>query len=55
MGIRGENRFSGSASVFRERQLPVSRMPAGYAALIDAYGLDVPLPGPCAPSVRVSD
>lgn len=41
---RGENRFSGSVGVFHERRLPVTGTPTGYAALIDAYGLSVPLP-----------
>lgn len=36
--------FSGPALVFHERRLPVRARPAGYAALIDAYGLDVPWP-----------
>ena len=44
MGGRGQNRFSGTVSVFHERRLPVTGTPAGYAALIDAYGLSVPLP-----------
>jgi hypothetical protein len=44
MGGRGQNRFSGAVSVFHERRLPVTGTPAGYAALIDAYGLRVPLP-----------
>ncbi len=37
-------RFSGSVSVFRGLQLPERGTPAGYSALIDAYGLRVPLP-----------
>ena len=36
--------FSGPAVVFHERRLPVKAIPAGYAALIDAYSLKVPLP-----------
>jgi len=36
--------FSGPVTVFQERRLPVTATPAGYAALIDAYGLSVPLP-----------
>ncbi len=36
--------FSGSLTIFREIRLPESGVPAGYAALIDAYGLEVPLP-----------
>jgi hypothetical protein len=39
-----ENRFSEAVSVFHERRLPVTGTPAGYAALIGAYGLSVPLP-----------
>ena len=37
-------RFSGPVTVFHERRLPEKAMPAGYAALIDAHGLAVPLP-----------
>ncbi len=39
-----QNHFSGPVTVFRETRLPESGVPAGYAALIDAYGLEVPLP-----------
>jgi hypothetical protein len=39
-----QNRFSGPATVFHERALPERATPAGYAALIDAYSLRVPLP-----------
>ena len=38
------NRFSGPVSEFREQILPVTAAPAGYSALILAYGLQVPLP-----------
>src|SRR5438477_402233 len=38
------HRFSGSITVFQEQSLPERATPAGYAALIDAYGLRVPLP-----------
>ncbi len=38
------NRFAGPVTVFHERRLPVPASPAGYAALIGAYGLRVPLP-----------
>jgi len=38
------NRFSEPITVFHDRHLPEPGRPAGYAALIDAYGLDVPLP-----------
>lgn len=36
--------FSGSVTVFQERRLPERATPAGYAALIEAFGLGVPLP-----------
>jgi hypothetical protein len=36
--------FSGPVTVFHEKRLPEPAKPAGYAALIDAYGLRVPLP-----------
>jgi hypothetical protein len=36
--------FSGPVTAFRERRLPERATPAGYAALIDAHGLVVPLP-----------
>lgn len=36
--------FSGTVTVFHERRLPEAATPAGYAALIDAYALKVPLP-----------
>jgi len=39
-----QNRFSGPVTVFHERVLPERGTPAGYTALIDAYGLRVPLP-----------
>ena len=39
-----ENQFSGPVNVFREKHLPETATPAGYAALIDAYSLSVPLP-----------
>ena len=37
-------RFSGPVTVFHERRLPERGTPAGYAALIDAYSLPVPVP-----------
>jgi hypothetical protein len=37
-------RFSGPVTVFHELVLPERATPAGYAALIDAYSLSVPLP-----------
>ena len=39
-----EHQFSGPVTVFQERRLPERATPAGYSALIDAYGLAVPLP-----------
>ncbi len=39
-----KHRFSGPVTVFQERRLPEKATPAGYAALIEAYGLLVPLP-----------
>lgn len=38
------HQFSGPVTVFHERRLPEKATPAGYAALIDAYRLKVPLP-----------
>ena len=38
------NRFSGPVTVFQDYRLPECATPAGYAALIDAYGLNTPLP-----------
>ena len=38
------NHFSGPVTVFHEQALPERATPAGYAALVDAYGLSVPLP-----------
>lgn len=39
-----QDQFSGPTLVFHERRLPEVAAPAGYAALIDAYRLPVPLP-----------
>jgi hypothetical protein len=39
-----EHRFSGPVTVFHERALPEQATPAGYAALIDAFALRVPVP-----------
>lgn len=39
-----QNRFSGPVTVFHERTLPERATPAGYAALIDAFQLQVPIP-----------
>jgi hypothetical protein len=36
--------FSGPVNVFRERRLPETATPAGYAALIHAYNLPAPVP-----------
>jgi hypothetical protein len=38
------NDISEPISIFRERRLPEPASPAGYAALIEAYELNVPLP-----------
>jgi hypothetical protein len=38
------HQFSGPVTVFQERALPERATPAGYAALIDAFNLRVPLP-----------
>ncbi|MCR9220030.1 MAG: Fic family protein [Alphaproteobacteria bacterium] len=46
-------RFSKRVSVFQESRLPEAALPVGYAALIDAYDLDVPRPRTfCAIGVR---
>lgn len=42
--MANKHRFSQSVRVFREQRLPATSTPAGYAALIDAYDLNVPLP-----------
>jgi hypothetical protein len=39
-----QTRFSGAVTVFHERALPERATPAGYAALIDAFQLQVPIP-----------
>lgn len=39
-----QHHFSGPVTVFHERALPERASPAGYSAIIDAYGLRVPLP-----------
>ncbi len=44
MAKRADHRFSGPVTVFHERRLPEQATPAGYAALIDAYRLPVPIP-----------
>jgi hypothetical protein len=44
MARASKKRFSQAVSLFHDRRLPVPAKPAGYAALIDAYDLKVPLP-----------
>jgi hypothetical protein len=44
MAGRERQRFSGPVTVFHERRLPERATPAGYAALIDAWKLAVPVP-----------
>lgn len=44
MSDGSQHRFSRSVTVFQKRRLPVTAVPAGYAALIEAYHLNVPLP-----------
>ncbi|MGH9440012.1 MAG: Fic family protein, partial [Terriglobia bacterium] len=39
-----KDQFSGPVTVFQERRLPETATPVGYGALIDAYGLEAPLP-----------
>lgn len=39
-----QKRFSGPVNVFQEARLPETATPSGYAALVDAYELAVPLP-----------
>ena len=38
------HRFSGPITLFHDRRLPEPARPAGYAWLIDAYSLELPLP-----------
>jgi hypothetical protein len=42
--MANQHHFSGPVTVFHERALPEKATPAGYSALIEAYGLRVPLP-----------
>ncbi len=42
--VAKKHHFSGAVTIFHETALPEKATPAGYAALIDAYGLKVPLP-----------
>ena len=44
MNINPQHPFSGPVMVFRDRRLPERATPAGYAALIDAFAIDVPPP-----------
>lgn len=44
MELSAQNDFSGPVTLFHEKRLPVKATPVGYAALIEAYGLAVPLP-----------
>ena len=44
MNVGLQHRFSGPITVFQDRRLPERATPAGYAALIDACSLHVPLP-----------
>ena len=44
MAGRSDHHFSGPVTVFHEQRLPEQATPAGYAALIDAYRLQVPIP-----------
>jgi len=49
MKTKNNNGFSAFVTVFHDRRLPEKGLPAGYAAIIDAYSLEVPLPrGLCA-------
>lgn len=42
--MANQHHFSGPVTVFHELALPERATPAGYSAIIDAYGLQVPLP-----------
>lgn len=44
MATATQTQFSGPVTVFQERRLPETATPAGYSALIDAYGVEAPLP-----------
>ena len=44
MDGRNRHRFPGPVTVFRDRALPERATPVGYAAIISAYDLRVPLP-----------
>jgi hypothetical protein len=45
MARASQRQFSGSVTTLHQRALPEKAIPAGYAALIDAYSLRVPVPG----------
>jgi hypothetical protein len=44
MDQRSQTDFSGHVTIFHDRRLPERGKPVGYAALLDAYALEVPLP-----------
>lgn len=44
MEVGQKKPFSGKVSIFHGRWLPEAAVPVGYAALIDAFGLSVPVP-----------
>lgn len=44
MGGQAQHQFSDAVTVFQERRLPEKATPAGYSALIEAFGLAAPLP-----------
>lgn len=44
MASDGDNRFPGPVDILFDRRLPERATPAGYAALIEAWELNVPLP-----------
>ena len=44
MNQPSDRQFLGRVTVFHDRRVPEAATPAGYAALIDAYGLAVPIP-----------
>jgi hypothetical protein len=43
-GMNHFSRFAAQVTIFHEQSLPERATPAGHAALIEAYGLKVPLP-----------
>ena len=44
MASTERHQFSGPVNLFREIRLPELALPVGYAALIGAFDLNVPLP-----------